>query len=303
MAELDGARLQNYEAFLAVVEEGNLTSAAKRLGRSLQSISRSLSALEKQLGVTLIRRTTRRAQPTDAGEAFHHRVRSALSELAAAEADIRDTASTLSGSICVAASAFIAAHYIVPAIRDFVLQHPQVSFDLRISERFSEPVSSGADLMLRVGTLPSSPLKARKVGALRRAAVASPAYLSHRGRPRLPSELASHNCLVRNTAQDARTWSFISADGKRERVEVSGNFVSDNAYVVNHAVLAGLGIAIVPVFQMRAAIEAGQAEILLEDFTLPPSPVHAVLASTGRAPIRVRRFIDLLTNRFRRDLA
>jgi len=136
-------KLHDYEAFIAIVDTGNLTRAAARLRRSLQSVSRSLSGLEAQLGGVLIRRTTRTAQPTEAGLAFHRRVSAAFREIALAEAEVGDTSETLSGTLRVAGSAFFVGHYVVPTIRDFSLQHPRVKFDLRISEEFAEPIRSG----------------------------------------------------------------------------------------------------------------------------------------------------------------
>src|SRR5256885_2785088 len=138
-----GSRLHDYQAFIAIVDAGNLTRAAARLGRSLQSVSRSLAALEAQLGVVLIRRTTRTARPTEAGLAFHQRVSAALREIGLAEAELCDTSGVLRGTLCVAGSAFFVSHYVVPIIRDFSLQHPGVRFDLRISEEFAEPIRTG----------------------------------------------------------------------------------------------------------------------------------------------------------------
>jgi DNA-binding transcriptional LysR family regulator len=290
----EGARLENYEAFIAIVDTGNLTRAAGRLKRSLQSISRSLTALEDHLGVELVRRTTRRAQPTEAGLAFHRRISVALNDIAAAEADLREVTRTLSGSICIAASAFFAAEYLVPAIRQFSALHPAIEFDLRISETFTDSVSSGADVMIRIGRLPASPLKARKIASLRRIVVASPSYVAQYGRPERPAELAHHSCIVRSSAQDAKAWPFHGPDGTSERVAINGKITTDNAYVVKHATLAGLGIAMAPFFHFREAVEAGQAEILLVDYTLPQSPVHAVWPASHRPPARVRRFVDLL---------
>src|SRR5882724_11252726 len=111
----NGAKLQDYEAFLAIVDNGNLTQAAVRLRRSLQSVSRSLSALEAQLGVVLIRRSTRAAQPTDAGLAFHIRLSAAFREIALAEAELGETSQALSGTLRVAGSAYFVGHYVVPA--------------------------------------------------------------------------------------------------------------------------------------------------------------------------------------------
>jgi len=296
-----GAKLQDYEAFIATVETGNLTRAAARLRRSLQSVSRSLSALEAEVGVVLIRRTTRAARPTEAGLAFHRRVSAALREIAVAEAELCDTSETLSGTLCVAGSAFFVGHYVVPTIRDFSLQHPRVKFDLRISEEFAEPIRTGVDLMIRIGQLPPSPMKSRKIASLRRVAIASPSYLAQRGRPEAPADLARHACIIRTSAQDARAWTFHDRDGTPQRVSVQGAFEADNAYVTMHAALGGMGIAVMPFYYVGQAVETGLVEVVLDDFTLAPAPAHAVWPSGARTPSRVRRFVDLLAQRLKKE--
>jgi DNA-binding transcriptional LysR family regulator len=298
----DGAKLHDYEAFIAIVDTGNLTRAAARLRRSLQSISRSLSALEAQLGVVLIRRTTRTARPTEAGLAFHRRVSAACREIALAEAELCDTTGMLSGTLCIAGSAFFVGHHVVPTIREFSLQHPRVKFDLRISEEFAEPIRSGVDLMIRVGQLPPSPMKSRKLASLRRVAIASPSYLAQRRRPETPADLALHTCIVRTSAQDARTWTFHARDGTAHGVSVEGVFEADNAYVTMHAALGGMGIAVMPFYYVRHCIEAGLAEVVLDDFTLAAISAHAVWPSGSRTPSRVRRFVDLLAQRLKKEV-
>ncbi len=298
----DRATLNDYEAFIAIVDTGNLTRAAARVRRSLQSVSRSLSGLEAQLGVVLIRRTTRTAQPTEAGLAFHRRVSAAFREIALAEAEVGDASETLSGTLRVAGSAFFVGHCVVPAIRDFSQQHPSVKFDLRISEEFAEPVRTGVDLMIRLGQLPPSPMKSRKIASLRRVAIASPSYVAQRGRPETPADLARHACIIRTSAQDARAWTFHARDGTRHRIAVQGVFEADNAYVTRHAVLAGMGIAVMPFYYARESVETGVAEVVLDDFTLAPIQAHAVLPSGSRTPSRVRRFVDLLAQRLKKDV-
>jgi DNA-binding transcriptional LysR family regulator len=282
-----GAKLQDYEAFLAIIDSGNLTQAAARLRRSLQSISRSLSALETQLGVVLIRRTTRATQPTDAGLSFHRRLSSA----------------TLGGTLRVAGSAYFVGHYVMPAIRDFSRQHPRVKFDLRISEEFTEPVRTGVDLMIRIGQLPPSPMKSRKLASLRCVAIASTSYVRERGRPETPAQLARHACIVRTSAQDARTWTFHTLEGAPLRVPIQAVFEADNAYVTMHAALSGMGIAVMPFYHAREAVEAGLAEVVLEEFPLAPTTAYAVWPSGSRTPSRVRRFVDLLARRFKKDVS
>jgi DNA-binding transcriptional LysR family regulator len=296
------AKLHDYEAFIAIVDSGNLTRAAARLRRSLQSVSRSLSALEAQLGVVLVRRTTRTARPTEAGLAFHRRLSAAFREIAFAEAELSDTSETLSGTLCLAGSAFFVAHYIVPAIRDFSLQHPRVKFDLRIAEQFTEPVRTGVDLMIRLGQLRASPMKSRRIASFRRVAIASPSYVAMRGRPETPADLARHACIIRTSAQDARAWTFHARDGTPHRVPVQGVFEVDNAYVTMHAVLAGMGIAVMPFYLMRESVETGLAEVVLDDFTLAPIPAHAAWPSAARTPSRVRRFVDLLAQRLKKEI-
>jgi DNA-binding transcriptional LysR family regulator len=298
----NGAKLHDYEAFIAIVDTGNLTRAATRLRRSLQSISRSLAALEAQLGVVLIRRTTRTARPTEAGLGFHRRVSTAFREIAVAEAELGDTSTTLNGTLCVAGSAFFVSHHVVPIIRDFSLQHPGVKFDLRISEEFAEPIRHGIDLMIRIGQLPSSPMKSRTIASLRRVAIASPSYIAQRGRPETPADLARHTCIIRTSAQDARAWTFHAGSGPAHRVSIQGAFEADNAYVTMHAALAGMGIAIMPFYYVRRSIESGLAEVVLDDFTLAPISAHAVWPSGSRTPARVRRFVDLLAQRLKKEV-
>jgi DNA-binding transcriptional LysR family regulator len=298
----NGAKLHDYEAFIAIVETGNLTRAAAGLRRSLQSVSRSLAALEAQLGVVLIRRTTRTALPTEAGLAFHRRVSAACREIAFAEAELCDTSGKLSGTLRVAGSAFFVSHHVVPIIRDFSLQHPGVKFDLRISEEFAEPIRTGVDLMIRIGQLPPSPMKSRKIASLRRVAIASPSYIAQRGRPETPADLARHACLIRASAQDARAWTFHARDGTPHAVSVQGVFEADNAYVTMHAALEGMGIAIMPFYHVRQLVETGLAEVVLDDFTLAPIAAYAVWPSGARTPSRVRRFVDLLAQQLKKEV-
>jgi DNA-binding transcriptional LysR family regulator len=297
-----GAKLKDYEAFLAIVDTGNLTQAATRLRRSVQSVSRSLSALEAQVGIVLIRRTTRVAQPTEAGLAFHGRLSAAFREIALAEGELGDTSETLNGTLRVTGSAYFVGLYVVPAIRDFSVLHPGIKFDLSIAEEFTEPVRTRVDLVIRIGHLPSSPMKLRKIASLRSVAIASTSYIVERGRPEDPASLARHACIITTSAHDARTWTFQARDGTPLRVPVQGIFEADNAYVTMHAVLAGMGIAIVPFYHAREAVETGLAEIVLDEFTLAPTTAHALWPSDSRTPLRVRRFVDLLAQRLKKEV-
>ena len=177
-----------------------------------------------------------------------------------------------------------------------------MKFDLRISEEYTEPVRTGVDIMIRIGRLPPSRMRSRKIASLRRVAIASPSYLAERGRPETPTDLARHTCIIRSSAQDARAWTFIARDGTPHRVPVEGAFEADNAHVTMHAVLAGMGIAVIPFYHVREAVEAGLAEVVLDEFTLTPILAHAVWPSGSRPTSRVRRFVDLLAQRLKTEV-
>jgi DNA-binding transcriptional LysR family regulator len=126
----------------------------------------------------------------------------AFATLALAEAEVGDTSKTLSGTLRVAGSAFFVGHCVVPAIRAFSRQHPSVKFDLCISEEFADPVRTGVDLMIRIGQLPPSPMKSRKIASLRRVAIASPSHVAQRGRPETPADLAQHAFLAQRLKKE-----------------------------------------------------------------------------------------------------
>jgi DNA-binding transcriptional LysR family regulator len=126
--------------------------------------------------------------------------------------------------------------------------------------------------------------------------------VARRGRPETPTDLARHACIIRTSAQDARAWTFHGRDGTPHRVAVEGVFEADNAHVTMHAVLAGMGIAVIPFYHVREAVEAGLAEVVLDDFTLAPTLAHAVWPSGSRTTSRARRFVDFLAQRLKKEV-
>jgi DNA-binding transcriptional LysR family regulator len=148
-------RIEDLQAFVAVVDKGGLTAAARQLGRSLQSVSRSLAALEREVGVELVHRTTRRSNPTDAGLVFHRRVSAALAEIEAARLETSNLRAEATGLLRIAASNVFAPIYIVPALPDFLNAHPKVEIDLDLSDGFVDLIDGGYDLAIRIGSCPT----------------------------------------------------------------------------------------------------------------------------------------------------
>jgi DNA-binding transcriptional LysR family regulator len=291
-------RIEDLQAFVAVVDSGGLTAAARQLGRSLQSISRSLAALEREVGVELVHRTTRRSNPTDAGLGFHRRVSAALAEIEAARLETANLRAEATGLLRIAASSVFAPIYIVPALPEFLAAHPKIEVDLDLSDGFVDLVDGGYDLAIRIGELPDSSLKARLLANSRRVVFASPCYLSRHGRPKRPEDLARYQCLVRTAAREGNAWPF-KLDGRIKTVKVAGRLRASGAVAVNEAAVEGLGIACAPLWQVRSLVDRGSVELLLTSFEPPPIPIHAVWPATRLLPAKTQIFVDFLAVRLK----
>jgi DNA-binding transcriptional LysR family regulator len=286
-------RIEDFQAFVAIVDRGSLTAAANQLGRSLQSVSRSLAALEREVGVELIQRTTRRSNPTDAGLAFYRRLAAALAEIEAAKRETSDRRAEATGLLRITASSAFAPLYVVPALPGFLKAHPRVEIDLDLSDSYVDLVGEGFDLAVRIGELPDSSLKARLLAHSRRVMFAAPSYLAAHGRPRRPEDLKQHQCIVRTAARDGNTWPF-KVDGKIRGVKVAGRFRTSGALAANEAAARGLGIATAPLWQVRWLVDRGAVELILTRYEPPPASIHAVWPATRVLPARTQLFIDFL---------
>lgn len=287
------SRIDDLEAFVCILEEGGLTAAARRLRRSLQSVSRSLIALEHDLGTTLIQRTTRRSRATEAGLAFYRRVRPALSELNEARLELINRGAEPSGLLRIGAPVQFAPIHLVPIVAAFMDRYPEVTVELKLSDRFVDLTEEGLDLAVRIGSLPDSSLKARRLGELRRVTFGAPAYFAKHGRPAHPGDLEHHQCIVRSFGGESEKWPF-RIDGKPRRVSVTGRFRADSTAAIYAAVEQGLGIGFTPLWQIRGLLDRGLAELILVPFETPGIPVHAVWVPGQLMPPTTRLFIDFL---------
>ncbi|MDH6592915.1 DNA-binding transcriptional LysR family regulator [Variovorax sp. TBS-050B] len=284
-------QLQDIRAFVAIVDLGSQSAAARQLGRSVQSISRSLGVLERSLGVQLIRRTTRRSSTTEVGRSYYRRVQAALAELDAAGAEASSQLDAPRGLLRVAAPVQFAASYVVPLVAAFMQRYPGMEVDLTASDRFVDLIEGDIDLAIRAGELPDSELAARRLGALRLVVFGAPAYFARHGRPERPEDLASHQCLVRTTHGNDAHWPF-SVDGRLARVKVSGRFRADSTSALYAAVTAGMGLFRTPLWQIRPLLDSGQAELVLTGFEAPPLPLHAVWPAARGSFARAKLFAD-----------
>jgi DNA-binding transcriptional LysR family regulator len=280
-------------AFVRVVETGSFARAAERMGLSKPVLSRRVARLEEQLGARLLTRTARGAQPTDIGQAYYARAANILAELEAAEEVVAEAVTRIAGPIRLTAPLTFGVTHLAPALAEFALAHPEVELDIEFEDRTVDLAGGGYDLAVRIGNLADSSLIARRIAPVRKAVVASPAYLAARGRPRVPADLADHAVLLYGN----ESWRF-RVGGRWENVRVTPVLRSNNGDMLLAAARAGLGLCLLPNFIASPALSDGSVETVLEDFPCEEGALHAVMPPRRATTARVRALVDFLVARF-----
>lgn len=290
------SRIDDFEAFMAIVEQGSLTAAARRLNRSLQAISRSLATLEESVGVELIQRTTRRSTPSEAGAAFFRRIKPAIDEINEAKLQATNQRSEPSGVLRVSAPVLFGPDFLVPVIADFMRMYPRVEVDLQLSDGFVDLGAEGLDLAIRIGNLPDSSLRAKRLGALRRVVFGAPSYFERCGRPTHPFELSAHSCIVRTVDERPGEWMF-QIEGKPRAVKVDGAFRSNLMTSIYAAAIHGLGLGYSPLWQIGHLMADGRVDLVLTEFEPAPVPIHVLWPEGRSSAAKVRTFLNMLASR------
>lgn len=290
-------RLPDLEAlaiFALVVRARSFAGAAAELGASKATVSKAVSRLEQKLGTRLLNRSSRRLALTDAGRRLAERAEQILIAGESAESDVQAESTTPRGLVRLAAPMSFGMRAIAPLLPAFFSTHPQVSVDLQLSDAMVDLIGEGFDLALRIAVLPDSSLVARRIGDVHRYLVAAPAYLQQRGRPTHPLQLAEHQCLVYTNVPNPRTWQFENGRDERASVRINGPLISNSGEAMLEAAVAGHGIAALPDFLVREAIDAGKLEPLLPDWQSPPAGLHLIMPPGGPRPARVEALIAFL---------
>jgi len=283
--------------FVRVAEAGSFTAAALDRGAAQPTVSRRIARLEEHLGTLLIRRTTRAHTLTDDGRRFLDAARTVLDAVAAAEAAVGRRAAAPSGTVRLACPVVLGRLHVLPRLPLFLARHPGVAVDLLMSDGFADLVEQGIDLAIRVGEIDDPGLIARRIGTTRRVAVAAPGYLAARGEPADPRDLAGHDCVVYSRLATGDVWEFTGPDGPI-RVPIRGRIRVDNSEGVREAVLAGLGIGLMPQWHFPGGPEAAGLRVVLRAFTPAALPTHAVYATRRFVPAKVRVLLDFLAEAF-----
>ncbi|TIO50571.1 MAG: LysR family transcriptional regulator [Mesorhizobium sp.] len=295
-------RLDAMSLFVATVDAGSLSAAARRAGMPLATVSRRLSDLEKHLKTRLLNRSTRRLALTDAGQSYLAACRRILGEVNEAERAAAGEYISPTGELAVTAPVVFGRLHVLPVVTAFLDAYPDVDIRLTLSDRIIQLVEEHVDLAVRIGELPDSAMVAKRIGSIRRIVCASPAYLAGNRTPIEPRDLAGHNCITFEGLASPATWSFVS--GKSEiAVPVRSRLRVNTAEAAIDAAIAGLGLTKVLSYQADAAVRAGTLRVVLEPFEPLPWPVNLVHAGQGLLPVKLRAFLDFAAPRLKERLA
>lgn len=284
--------LPSLRAFVKVVQLGSFTRAAEALGSQKAHVSRVVSALERELGLRLLERSTRALSLTEAGREMYERAQAILAAVEDAERMAQQVQGDPRGTLRLTCGVEFGQLAVSAWIDEYLVRHPQVRVEAEYTARVVDLVHEGFDLAIRVGSLPDSSLAARSLGRLEYVLVAAPSYLRQHGAPRSPDALRSHELLIFSAGASAAGWRF-SRGGDEVRVAGTARLRVNNSFAVRDAALRGLGIAALPRWLAAEGIGEGRLVPLLPRWSLPSVPVHAVFASARYLTPKVRAFIDL----------
>jgi DNA-binding transcriptional LysR family regulator len=292
-------RFENTRVFATVVEAGNFTAAAERLGISRAAVSKHVLQLEDRLGARLLNRTTRRVSVTESGRTFYQQCRRILAELEDAERAAGELHNEPRGELRIIAPTNFGLAEIGSAITDLALAYPRLRINLSLNDHVTDPIAEGYDIAISVGRPrgASSSLIARKLNTSRRILCAAPDYLARRGTPQWPEDLAQHACLTYSYLEPPDEWHLIGHDGERV-VKISGPIVTSHREVLKTAAVRGLGIAYGPVIFFREDLKAGRVVEVLPKFKLPEATIYAVYPAGQRRSAKVLAFNDFMTRYF-----
>ncbi|MEI5688851.1 LysR family transcriptional regulator [Sphingomonas kyungheensis] len=285
--------LEAWAIFARVAEHGSFSGAARAMGMSDPTVSKAIARLEARLGLTLIARTSRRIALTDAGRAALDRATRILSEGEAVEDEAGEQSNVPRGRVRISAPLSFGIAYLGATLPAFLDAYPEITVDFALSDRKVDLVAEGFDVALRIASLDDSSLLSRRLCPVRLLLVASPAYLDRHGMPTHPAELGQHRALA-YTGGASRMWRFTHPTFGEEAVEPPVRVWTDNADLLNPALVAGQGLAIQPEFLIWRELRDGQLAVAMPDWTVTPLGLHLVMPPSPLRPLRVQALIDHL---------
>ena len=287
------------KTFVRIVEAGSLTAAADSLDTSLPTVVRTLAALERDLGVSLLKRTTRRLHLTDEGSQYLERCRDILAATQEAEDFLVARRTEPVGKLSVTASVAFGRRYLAPILYDFLQRHPKVTADVLFVDRVVNMIEEGIDVAIRIAHLRDSSLVAIPVGRVRRVVCASDEYLHRHGIPEVPNDIRDHACIRHVGLIPRSEWNF-KVGNRQVAVPITSVVTCNEIDISLNACLGGLGLGMFLSYIVAPYRKSGQLKYVLEKFETEPAPVQVVYPQTRLMSNKVRAFVDECVDKLRR---
>ncbi len=291
-------KLRAIKSFVRIVETGSLTAAAADLNVSLPSVVRTLAALEQDLGVTLLNRTTRRIHLTHDGEQYLEHCRIILAHMRDAEALLRSRRTVPHGQLMLTASVAFGQRHLASIVNEFVRRHPNVSVELLLVNRIVNLIEEGFDAAIRIAQLDDTSLVCVPLAKVRRVVCASPDYLRRHGVPQHPRDLRAHRCVRFTGLAPLAQWSF-RVNSREIGISIPSALICNDAEVAIESCAKGLGLGSFLSYMVAPLRKSGRLKYVLEDFEAKPLPVQLVYPRSRITSATVRAFAELCVDRLR----
>lgn len=295
-------KLHLMTVFVAVAEEEGFASGARRLGMSPPAVTRAISALENNLAVKLLNRTTRFVKCTEAGLRYLNDAKNILHEVQIADDAAAGINATPKGKLVVTAPVLFGRMYVMPGIIDYLANYPETEVDAIFLDRVVNLLEEGIDVGIRIGELPDSSMRALKVGSVRLILCASADYLSEQGIPQKPEDLIDHNIILSRAITTSSHWKF-EHQGKQQQIKVKAKLTVTSNDAAIEAALNNVGITRLLSYQVAPYLASGKLKVIMENYQPPAKPVHVVHRENHLTTAKVRAFIDLIAAKLRADKA
>lgn len=293
--------LNELNIFVKVVELGSFTKAALDLGMPKSTVSSKVSDLEARLGVSLLKRTTRKLNITPEGRLFFERCHKNLEELKIAQEELVSGHKEPQGLLRVTAPVELGSVVLPAVIEKYRKKYPKVNFEIYLSDRSVDLVAEGFDIAIRAGVLKDSSLKAKKLGEVAFGPVASPQYIKNFGSPGVPKELEQHH-LIQMGISGGTQWELFSGK-KRALVTQERGLIINEFNAAKTMVMSGLGIALLPTFLCAPEIRSGKLIRLLPEWRSALHPVHVLYAAHKQQAIKISQFVEIGGEMIKANLA
>jgi DNA-binding transcriptional LysR family regulator len=286
----------NYiQTFVAVVNEGSFTTAAKELRVSKSVVSKKISQLEQHLNTQLLHRTTRQLNTTEVGETFYHYAKNIIEKSREAEQAMLPLQENPQGILKITIPESLAISIIPEVLSGFLERYPEIELDVLVSGKFVDLLKTDVDVALRVGDLKDSSLISRRLMSCKFQICASKNYLNKCKKPIIPNDLKSHNCLIYSPSQKPDAWIFKKKGEKEINVKIKGNLRSNSGKLLLDSAINGQGILLAPSYMINNYIKKNKLVPVLEEYLTNSVGVYAIYPHSQFVPPKVRIFIDYLT--------